>query len=210
MKKIKAVIFDIDGVLIDSVEANATFFERIFKALNVSYSKKEYIKLNHMTMWDIIKYFTKEIDDKKVKKLWKFGLSIPYPTSMVKTPKDAKKVVSALAKSYKLGLVTARQKLGVKLVLEIFGHKSFKAIVKFGDYIHPKPHPEPLLKALKMLKVKKQEAIYIGDMRSDVLCAQAAGVKSILFKNHYSDLKKEKPDYTVTSFKQLLELFHAR
>ncbi|OGE81072.1 MAG: hypothetical protein A3H72_03275 [Candidatus Doudnabacteria bacterium RIFCSPLOWO2_02_FULL_48_8] len=69
--KLKAVIFDIDGVLIDSVYANAVFFERFFRkyAPDVKYSKSQYIERNHMTMWDIIKHFTKAESDDEVRRL---------------------------------------------------------------------------------------------------------------------------------------------
>src|SRR5258708_29880275 len=87
--KIRAVIFDIDGVLLDSVQANSVFFERIFKKLNIRYSRKEYIDRNHMPMWDIIKYFSKQNSEEKIRKIWRFAKKFPYPYSYIKVPKDA-------------------------------------------------------------------------------------------------------------------------
>lgn len=207
---IKAIIFDIDGVLLDSVDANALFFEKMFKSISVKYSRKEYIKLNHLTMWDIIKHFTKEKSEDKIKKIWQAGLEMPYPFDLIVIPKDAVKVVSELSRKFKLGIVTARQKKGVESVLSSCGFRKYiDTIIKFGDYANSKPHPEPLLMALKKLRVKPQEAIYIGDMWSDIACAKSAGVRSVLYKNEYSDLKREKPDYVVSSFKQLLKTINA-
>lgn len=202
---IKAIIFDIDGVLIDSVKANAVFFERIFNALGVEYSQKEYVKLNHKTMWDLIRYFSKEKSKVKLVQMFEFAKKYPYPHEYIKIPKDARKALGILVKKYKLAVVTARVKVGVGPVLKRYGYlEYFKTAIAFEDFTKPKPHPESLLKAIKRLKIKPSEAIYVGDMRSDILCARAAKVKSILYKRPYSDLKKEKPDFIVKTFKELL------
>lgn len=205
---IKAVIFDIDGVLIDSIKANAIFFENLFKNIaGAKYSRKEYIKRNYMTMWDIIKYFTKERSDQRIREIWKLALKSRYTHEHIKLPKDGVAVLRTLSRNYKLAVVTARQTAGVRPILRRYGYiKYIKTMVSFKDYKHPKPHPEPLLVALKKLKVKAKEAVYVGDMESDILCAKSAGVRSILYKRPYSILKKSKPDYTVKSFKQLSAL----
>ncbi len=211
LNKIKAVIFDVDGVLIDSVKANSIFFARIFKTLRIRYSAKEYIKRNHMPMWDIIKHFSGEKSDVKIRQMLQFAKKIPYPHKFVKVQKDSASTLNALSKKYQLAVVTARVKKSTSPVLKRYGFNKFiKTKVSFEDYSHPKPHPEPLLIALKKLRIKPHEAIYVGDMESDILCAKAAKVYSILYKNHYSKLNKAKPDYIVTSFKQLSELFNAR
>ncbi|OGE75214.1 MAG: hypothetical protein A3I07_00180 [Candidatus Doudnabacteria bacterium RIFCSPLOWO2_02_FULL_42_9] len=207
--RLKAVIFDIDGVLLNSIKSNAVFFERVFKHLGIRYSQKEYIDRNFWTMWNIIKYFTKEKSNSKIHKIWDFARKFPYPHNKVTIPKDAKIALKSLSKKYKLGVVTARQKLGVGPVLKRYGYDKFISTkVAFEDYKNPKPHPEPLLIALKKMKVKANEAIYVGDMESDVLCATAAGVKSVLYRNRYSNAKHT-PDYEVRSFKQLLKIINA-
>ncbi|MDP4000841.1 MAG: HAD-IA family hydrolase [bacterium] len=191
---IKAVIFDIDGVLIDSVKSNAIFFEKLFKSVGgIKYSRKEYTKRNHMTMWDIIKYFTKEKSEQKIRQIWRLAMKSRYSHEHIKLPKDGIAVLKTLSLSYKLAVVTARQTRGVSSI---------------NDYKNPKPHPEPLLVALRKLKVKANEAVYIGDMEADILCAKRTGVYSILFKRPYSILKRSKPDFIVTSFKKIPDMIH--
>jgi N-acetyl-D-muramate 6-phosphate phosphatase len=52
----------------------------------------------------------------------------------------------------------------------------FKTVVCADDTEKHKPNPDPLLFALQLLKIKKHEAIYIGDSIYDMRCAKAAGV----------------------------------
>lgn len=209
--KLKAVIFDIDGVLIDSVYANSVFFERIFKthAPEAKYTRTEYIKRNHLTMWHIIKYFTKEKSDAKVSGLWELAKQFPYPHSFVKVPRDANQVVRRLSKKFRLAVVTARVRSAVRPVLKRYGYgRLFRVAVSFEDYKHAKPHPEPLLIALKKLRVRPMEAVYVGDMPSDAQCAARAGVTSI----NLSKTKNKNADFNVKSFRELLETInsHAR
>lgn len=172
---------------------------------NIKYSQRAYIKLNHLTMWDIIKHFSKERSYSKILKMWKFAKKFPYPYKYVSVPKGALKTVALLSKKYKLAIVTARVKSGTASVLKRYGYEKYiKTIVTFEDCKQPKPHPESLLIALKKLKVKHNEAYYVGDMESDILCAKAAGVKSVLFRNFYSN-DQSTPDYEVKSFAELLK-----
>lgn len=211
---LKAVLFDIDGVLIDSVKANAVFFERLFKQIgDIRYSKRAYTKVNYMTMYDIIKHFSKDKSDAEVRKIWLYAKKLRYPFGLIKIPKDAVHIVGLLSKDYKLAVVTGRIRTSADRVLKLYGYNKYiKKKVSYEDYKRAKPHPESLLIALRKLKIKPSEAVYMGDMETDVVCAKAAGVKSILYKNYYSEIKRSKPDYTVTSFKQLYSLLeqHAR
>src|SRR5258708_5025077 len=130
--KIKAVIFDIDGVLIDSVEANAVFFEGIFKVVGAKYSKQEYAQHNHKPMYHIIKHFTKLRSKQKIDQVFEFAKKFPQPLNLIKIPKDALRAVENLSKKYKLAVVTARTGIGVQPVLKRYGYsKYFKVVVAF-------------------------------------------------------------------------------
>jgi phosphoglycolate phosphatase-like HAD superfamily hydrolase len=57
----------------------------------------------------------------------------------------------------------------------------FSAIVTANDIINFKPHPEPVLLALRLTKSEPGEAIFVGDSTADILAGHAAGTDTALF-----------------------------
>jgi len=68
---IKALVFDIDGVLIDSFDANLKFFQDLLsKAGYKPPTKKEYSPIFHLSMLDVVRICTKSADEKEIKRVW--------------------------------------------------------------------------------------------------------------------------------------------
>ncbi|MBI4049595.1 MAG: HAD family hydrolase [Candidatus Doudnabacteria bacterium] len=202
--KIKAVIFDIDGVLIDSLGANAEFFAHFFRSIgHRRFSKSKYAEFNHMTMFDIIKNLGPTKSTASVRKLWRAAKKFPYPFDLVKVPSNAVSTVKSLSRLYRIGVVTSRVRASAADILNRYGFKRFvKVVVGFEDFRHPKPHPQPLRVALRRLKIKPREAVYVGDTETDLLSAKAAGVIAVYFANR----KHKLADYHVSSFGQLADI----
>ena len=198
---IKAVLFDIDGVLLDSKDANIEFLKNLLRESGYKIpSKKEILKVFNLTMWDAIKFLTKERSERKIREVWKLGCKLRYPIEKLKLPKHLKEVIESLSCKYKLGIVTSRIRKGAQQFFQVSGmQKYFDVVVSFEDYSRPKPNPEPLLIATKKLKVKPEEAIYVGDSETDVKAAKAAGMKVII----YSKKCLKDADSCVNSFKKI-------
>ena len=203
---IKAIIFDMDGVLIDSLESNIMFFQKLMQKAGYKKPSRKILKENfHLTMKDMIRTLTKASED-EVTRVWKIGKNSRYrefakiPTG--KIPDGSKNVIDMLSHKYRMGIVTGRIKIGVQEVFRLSRNRRlFSAIVSFEDYAKPKPDTEPLLVALKRLKVKPEEAVYIGDAETDMLAAKAAGMHFIL----YSKKRVKGADLCVRSFSQIPE-----
>ena len=96
--------------------------------------------------------------------------------------KNAEKVVDILHKKYLLGIVTSRIKETVYESPELAKlQKHFKVAVSYQDTINHKPHPEPLLLAVKKLEVRPEECVYVGDVENDIKAGKDAGMKTILY-----------------------------
>lgn len=183
---LKAVLFDIDGVLLDSFEANVKYFQNIMeKAGRTGPTADEYKGMFHLTLKDAIKKIANDANDDEVEKMFKMALAERtelYPTELVTMPSDAPTVVMSLSESYPLALVTSRVRDGVFSIPQLLNLKSyFKVLVAYEDSDKHKPEPEPLLLACQKLGIQPGEGVYIGDAKTDQQAAEAAGMKFILF-----------------------------
>lgn len=117
------------------------------------------------------------------------------------------------AEGYRLGCVTNKAErftlplLREKGILDRFG------IVVSGDTLeHSKPHPAPLLHAAAALGVTPGESLMVGDSRSDVKAARAAGFRIVCMSygyNHGEDIRKERPDAVLDRLDALPGLLQA-
>jgi len=200
---IKAVIFDIDGVLLDSFEANLKFYQNLMTKSGYSIpSREDYLQLFHLSLMDVIKKITKSSSETEINRIFELGKShkMLHATEPPPMTKNAEKVVDILSKKYLLGIVTSRIKEGVYESPELAKlQRYFKVVVSYQDTTNHKPHPEPLLLAVKELEVKSEECVYIGDVENDIKAGKAAGMKTIL----YSKNMVAGADYCTTSFEDL-------
>jgi phosphoglycolate phosphatase-like HAD superfamily hydrolase len=198
---IKSVIFDVDGVLIDSFEANLKFYQDLLSYAGYQPPTRDtFLKLFHMTMTDVIRILINKKDEKEVKRIWLLGKNrvVPYPNHLLTFPDNYEQVIENLNNKYMLGIVTSRIKGGVFKIPQLSKlEKYFHSVVYYEDTEKHKPDPEPLLLAIKRLKIKPEEAVYIGDTESDLIAGNNAGIKIIIYsKNKISSANDITSDFS--------------
>ncbi|MSU56369.1 MAG: HAD family hydrolase [Candidatus Taylorbacteria bacterium] len=201
---IKAVLFDIDGVLLDSFEAGFLFFGDILTALGYPRpTRGAYKSAFHLPLTLALKYLAKADLTEELGRLDEILQNVSYHTELLSEPPGCKEVLEALHKKYKLGIITSRNRDGLSKRYFPFSktEKYFSVTVTIEDVTHPKPHPEPLLLAAKRLKLKPSECVYVGDSHTDIEAGKSAGMKTIL----YGGKKHKKADVSIRSFRRLPE-----
>lgn len=182
---IKAVIFDIDGVLLDSFEANLKFFQNLMMVAGYRPpAREEFPALFHLSLMDVIKKLTGSESEEEITRVFKLGESrmANYPIELLDMPNGADKTIKILSKDYLLGIVTSRIRSSVYEAPKLAALKKYFLIaVSYEDTENHKPHPDPLLLAAKKLNVEPGECVYIGDVENDIKAARAAGMKSIVY-----------------------------
>ncbi|MFH0863621.1 MAG: HAD-IA family hydrolase [Candidatus Gottesmanbacteria bacterium] len=200
---IKAILFDIDGVLADSLKANHDFYWRILKNFGYEFvSLDEYReKYFSLAMRDVIRNFT-QASSKKVEEIFKFGQD-KYNYDLMDITPYVGEIIMELKSIYALGIVTGRLKIGAEgFIKKAKLENVFNVIVSYEDYQKPKPDPEPLSIALQRLDKKPENAVYIGDSLIDFQAASSLGMKFITFYGVSGKIFKE-ADANINNFSQL-------
>jgi len=177
-KELQAIVFDLDGVLIDS-------FEAWFNAINIArkkygfkeYSEKEYRKkFWAMPLEGFADKEFPDIDKTKIVSIAK--QHVINNTEKIKILPHAREVLEHIKKNrYKMALVTNNYHSVVDAVLKHHKLDSFfDTIVTFEDVQRPKPYADSLIKVCERLNLTTKEIIYIGDTKMDFRAAQAAGI----------------------------------
>jgi HAD superfamily hydrolase (TIGR01549 family) len=112
----------------------------------------------------------------------------------------------------KLGVVTSSPRSVVAKTLQNLGIASFfETIVTADDVSYRKPHPEPVLSALRNLGESADHCLLIGDSSADILAGQAARLKTALFfpPDHsrfykYDELESLAPDFIFRHYDDIL------
>ncbi len=180
MNEIKAVIFDLDGTLIDTLSYwKAKNKEWLEKAIKREISDEEAEKTCGPGFKDVLLSFgvpddrandiVKQRDEEYLRNLDKIKL---FP-----------QVIFALEdlefNGYKLGILTNNRKPIIEKVLDHFQIRDkFSSII--GDEFGSKPNPKGLLKVVEELNVDKKKALYVGDTEIDRQTAEAAGIKPVI------------------------------
>lgn len=198
---IKAVLFDVDGVLINSFEANLGFFQNLMRKTGYAPpTREEFQRIFPMNLPDAIRALTQSTSEEEIKKICEIGRSrsTGYDIGLLTMPPEAETTIKALGKQYLLGIVTSRENAYEAPPLAKLKNK-FQVTISYKDTVNHKPHPEPLLLAAQKLGVTPAECVYIGDAMSDIEAGRAAGMKIII----YSTNKLDQADAWTTSFTEL-------
>lgn len=111
---------------------------------------------------------------------------------------------------YRTGLVTSKNRPGALRGLKLAGIADrFDVLVCADDVEHPKPHPEPVLKALALIGARAEETLFVGDSVHDMRCGRDAGVltAAVLWGPFgRGDLETTMPDYWLETPEDLLQI----
>jgi beta-phosphoglucomutase-like phosphatase (HAD superfamily) len=199
---LRALIFDIDGVLLDSYDANHDFINRLLQTAGYhELTREAYQRMAHLSLRALAQVHT-QAEPPELDRISTLALTVPRSPHLIRIPTGVKPVLEQFSKTFLLGIVTSRMQRGVDECFQLTGTEElFNTVVRFGDYTHAKPHPEPLLLAAKRLGIAPGEAVYIGDTESDAQAAVAAGMMFIAY-TEFSRLQLD-ADASAAAFVQL-------
>lgn len=196
---IKAVLFDVDGVLVDSFEAGLHFVGDILEHMGRARpTRHELRKAFHLPLPLALQALSKAELTEELERLHEIIPKIRYRYDLLREFPHTQAMMNGLKTRYALGLVTNRTREGLKRYFNFSkNERLFDVLVTSEDVTHPKPNPAPLLLAAKRLTLSPADCVYVGDSQSDVEAGKAAGMKVVF----YGRKKNPAADATIASFK---------
>jgi len=203
MKQLKLVVFDCDGVMFDSKEANRVFYNSIRERFGhpaMDQEELEYVHMHHVidSVNHIFRHYPQDLEAAHT---YRQGLDYtPFLSYMTMEP-DLVEFLKYLQPAHEAAISTNRTTTMDK-ILKIFElGPFFGKVVTAADVANPKPHPEALEQILGHYGLTADEAIYIGDSVVDREHSANVGMRMIAFKNPVLPA-----EYHVKSFMEITSL----
>ncbi|WP_276356023.1 pyrophosphatase PpaX [Cohnella caldifontis] len=176
-KETEAVLFDLDGTIIDTNELIIQSFLHALKGrMPDDFGREDIIPHMGKTLTDQLRLFSGEQDVTGLMAAYR-EYNLQYHDEMVGLFPGVAEVVPVLKREgIKLGIVTTKMRASTERALRLFGlWDQMDAIVTLDDVEHAKPHPEPVLKAMEAVGAKASGTIMVGDSAVDIESAIRAG-----------------------------------
>ena len=202
--KIKLIIFDLDGVLINSLPNMIFSWNKVRKRFKIHNQFKEFYKFIGLDFYSILENLRiKKKDFLKIKKTYSKFSNNSF--NRIKLYRNVKKTLLILNKIVPLAILTSKDSDRTKKIL-----KKFLSEIKFQSVQSPtkkfrsKPSSDLLLKIIAENNVNLDQVLYVGDSLYDYHAAKKSHVKFIYARYGYSNLKINKIN-TISSIDQIFK-----
>lgn len=207
---IKAILFDLDGTLLDTNKLIVSSFKHTYKThLNLEVEDSEIIKYFGEPLGKTLSRYSKDKLEEMLKTYTKFNFE--NHDKMTVIMEGVENTLKTLVdKDIKLGVVTSKREVMARKGLNLFNiEKYFSTVVTPEMTSKHKPDPDPIFKACDILNINPGESIMVGDSSFDILCGKNAGSKTCLV--NYTLLEKDeiikfKPDFRIDKIQGILSL----
>jgi HAD superfamily hydrolase (TIGR01509 family) len=183
---IRCVIYDCDGVLFDSIEANTRLYNDLCERVGRAPLKEEEIRYVHThTVYEAVHFmFGHEdgLEKRAFESLKQIDLR-DYIVYLKMEPYLLQTLNLLKANGILRAINTNRTTSMVHLIERYHLGPFFEMVVTALDVTSPKPHPESVEKIIQKFNLNKEEAVFVGDSEVDQQTAKSSGVRFIAYKN---------------------------
>lgn len=213
----QAVIFDLDGTLVNTRERTFWQFEELTRFFDgTPASREEIMRHMHGTTNEVLRALVKNPNITDAQLRSKYDELYDPSLERLELYASVEELLPILRRlRYRLAAVTTSDDSRILLGLEKLGiRKYFDVIVTSEHITQPKPHPEGLLHVLTSFGLPPQEAAVVGDTALDVQTGKKALLAKTIAVSHGVDelpeLRDAEPDHVINDIPTLLGVLEAR
>jgi len=212
---IKAIIFDVDGTLIDSLDVMTEAAKKVAKEFNLRGDIEKVREMVGLKPENVIRQIFGLSDDKEIqnfKRRWsEEALIMLIDQGKGKLFPDTLKVMQTLKnKGYKIGLGSSLLRHMIENIAKAYGFFEYvDAYVGSDEVERGKPEPDTFLEVARRLNVSPNEAIVVGDTLYDIIAGLKGGFLTVLVDYYDRYNPKEigkKPHYYIKSLSELMQI----
>ena len=200
IKDIKAVVFDCDGVMFDTADANRMYYNEVLEHFGKQkLTDDQFIKVHMYTVKEALEYLFPELDSLYEVYNYMKGVGYPRFISYMRIEPGLRDLLKLLqAEGYIRAVATNRTDTMPSVLKEHKLEDQFDMVVTAADVQRPKPEPDQLLKIMGKFNLQPCQMIFIGDSQYDASASFKAETLFIAFKN-----KALKADFHVDSMAEI-------
>ncbi|MDO6620040.1 MULTISPECIES: phosphoglycolate phosphatase [unclassified Shewanella] len=222
---IKAIAFDLDGTLIDSVPDLAAATNATLTELSLPNAQEAQVRSwvgngANMLMRRALMFAQPQVTDTQAidaqleqvmpRFMHHYGLHLEKHSSLYPNVLSTLKQIKAAG--YNMAIVTNKPYKFTTPLLESFGISAFFDLVLGGDSLEKmKPDPLPLTHILQQWQLEPAQLLMVGDSKNDILAAKSAGLSSIGLTygyNYGEDIALSSPTAVCEQFNEILALLN--
>jgi HAD superfamily hydrolase (TIGR01549 family) len=190
-----AILFDLDGTLLDSFRLHYRAYEVMFRHFGIEMSRELFLQTYSPNWYRTYEAFGLAAEHWELaNSLWLDAANKHFPELFP----GVSEMLHELSKIYKLGIVTSGSRSRVSKELErlqVAPH--FATVVTGDDVTNPKPEAEGLKRALDEINAEPNQAVYVGDALADFEMARAVGTRFFGVPSEFANLSHGHPEYDV-------------
>ncbi len=207
---IKAVIFDFDGVIGDTMKDNYIAWKKAFMTFNVDIDSTEYYMLEGMGRFQIAEHFISKYNlDPTIKNEVVENKEINYASNNTFKIYDHVLEIFILLKKHniKSAIVTGASHDRLWKYLNYNIASQVSAVITADDVTYTKPDPEPYLKAIGKLNLRPENCIIVENANLGLESAKASGCMCFALETTLPKTYLSLADEIFSTHKELLDKF---
>jgi HAD superfamily hydrolase (TIGR01509 family) len=206
-----AIIFDMDGVIVDSEPRHEQAFVEVFREMGYAENHgmifDDYLGRSDRALW--LDFIAKHRPPQPIEDLlaWKQRRLLEILREAEPIFETLPELVESLAKHYRLAVASGSLHAVIDVVLKMKNlRRFFPVVVSVQDVPHGKPAPDVFLRAAELMGVKPERCCVIEDSAAGVEAALSARMEVIGITNSLPALKLARATHVVHNFKQIENL----